>query len=199
MRLGHRTDDRKAPMLLLRPLHHLRRNVISYSALFLAVGVGGGFAIAATSNKTIHGCVNNRTRALFLEKRCRRGQSAIVWNQRGPQGLSGTPTKRAFDVVNFDGTLSLLGSRGISAQHSGTGTYSLRITASACTNSSDVPTITVTQAGNPSVTPPPAAVPTGWIENTRGDNEQFVVHTGYLSGGVFTAADLRFDVDDDCQ
>jgi hypothetical protein len=41
MQLAHRTD-RKAPMLL-RPLHHLRRNVIAYLALFIAMG-GTGYA-----------------------------------------------------------------------------------------------------------------------------------------------------------
>ena len=36
--------------MLLRPLHHLRRNVIAYLALFLALGAGGSYALAASAS-----------------------------------------------------------------------------------------------------------------------------------------------------
>ena len=72
------------PQLLTRILSYMRRNVIAFVALFFALGAGGGYAIAATNNKTIHGCLNNRTRALYVQKRCHAGQSALVWNQQGP-------------------------------------------------------------------------------------------------------------------
>lgn len=55
-------DRQPMPQLLTRVLSYLRRNVIAFLALFFAIGAGGGYAIAATSNKTIHGCVNKRTR-----------------------------------------------------------------------------------------------------------------------------------------
>jgi hypothetical protein len=184
---------------LTRVLTIARRNIISLLALFFAIGAGGGYALAAARTRTIHGCVNRRTHALYIQKRCQRGQSRIAWNQAGPQGEPGTPAKRAFDVVNYDGTLGLIGSQGISAQHVGTGIYQVTITAAACANSRSVPTITVTQAGSPSVVPPPSgAVPVGWIADTATD-QQFTVHTGFLSGGAFSAADLRFDVADNCQ
>ena len=56
------------PQLLTRILSYLRRNVIAFVALFFALGAGGGYAIAATNNKTIHGCLNNAdARALHPE------------------------------------------------------------------------------------------------------------------------------------
>jgi hypothetical protein len=70
----------------LRPLHHIRRNVLAYVALFLAIGAGGGYAIAATgAGKTITACANKRTGALFLHARgrCKRGLRKVTWNQRG--------------------------------------------------------------------------------------------------------------------
>ncbi len=69
--------------MLLRPIHHLQRHAqrhaIAYLALFLAVGAGGGYAIAATNNNTIHGCVNKRTHALYIQARCHRGQTRLTW------------------------------------------------------------------------------------------------------------------------
>ena len=98
------------PQLLTRILSYLRRNVIAFVALFFALGAGGGYAIAATNNKTIHGCLNNRTRALYVQKRCHRGQSALVWNQQGP------PSPTAWAAVQANGFTGA-GARGISVQH----------------------------------------------------------------------------------
>ena len=85
------------PQLLTRILSYLRRNVIAFVALFFALGAGGGYAIAATNNKTIHGCVNKGTRVLYIQKRCHRGQSALVWSQQAP------PSPTAWAAVNADG------------------------------------------------------------------------------------------------
>jgi hypothetical protein len=49
--------------------------------VFLSVGAGSGCAIAAGNNKTIHGCVDNGTRVLHVQKQCHRGQSRLIWNQ----------------------------------------------------------------------------------------------------------------------
>ncbi len=77
--------------MLTRPLHHLRRNVVAYLALFLVLGAGGGYAFAATKTKTITVCADKRTGILHLKTRgrCKRGQTRVTWNQQGPQGLQG--------------------------------------------------------------------------------------------------------------
>jgi hypothetical protein len=187
--------------MLNRPLHHVRENAhsaVPYIALLVAIGGGGGYALAASNSKTIHGCVNSRTHALYVQKRCQRGHSELVWNQRGPQGPAGTPVAQAFGVVNYDGTVSLFQSQGISAQHVGTGVYDVAITSAACAKRANAPTITVTQGGSPSVIPPPAeSAPVGWIQDTALD-QQFIVHTGYVADGTFSAYDFRFDIEDAC-
>jgi hypothetical protein len=139
------------PQLLRRILSYLRRNVIAFLALFFAIGAGGGYAIAATSNKTIHGCVNKRTHALYVQQRCGRGQSALTWNQQG------RPSPSAWAAVQANGFLGA-GARGISVQHVSTGTYNVTATPSACTQVADAPTVTVDTAA-PTGAPPVGAFP----------------------------------------
>ena len=74
-----------------RPLHrrifaHFRGQAVGYIALFFALG--GGYAIAATNSKTIHGCVVKKSGELLVKSRCGRGQQRLVWNQQGPAGPS---------------------------------------------------------------------------------------------------------------
>ena len=61
-----RTENRKA-LMLTRPLHHLRRKVIAYLAVFLALGAGAGYAVAATKTKTITVCADKTTGVLHLK------------------------------------------------------------------------------------------------------------------------------------
>lgn len=66
--------------------------VVAYLALFVALGGG---AIAATSlvgkDGQIHGCVSKKGKLTVLKpgKKCRSGQTAIAWSQKGPRGLTG--------------------------------------------------------------------------------------------------------------
>jgi hypothetical protein len=41
-----------------RLLQHIRHNVVAYLALVLAIGAGGGYAMAASNNKTITVCAD---------------------------------------------------------------------------------------------------------------------------------------------
>jgi hypothetical protein len=183
-----------------RIVQHLRANVVPYLALFLAVGGGGGYALAAANNKTIHGCVNTRTRALYIQARCTRGQTQVSWSQKGPQGkqgATGPAASAAFAVVDSTGLIPQ--GRGISVQHLGTGAYQVAITARGCSTGANVPTVTPTQASSPTAPIPPAgSVPVAWIQD-NGANQRFTVHTGFQEGASFAAEDLRFDVQDACQ
>jgi hypothetical protein len=58
------------PPLLTRILSFMRQNVIAFVALFFAVGAGGGYAIAATSTKTIHGLECPRGRGHLIAWVC---------------------------------------------------------------------------------------------------------------------------------
>jgi hypothetical protein len=68
--------------------HTSRIAQLALAALAGALLAGGGYALASSSQTTITGCVN-QSHQLLIEKRCRKGQSRLVWNQKGPQGKQG--------------------------------------------------------------------------------------------------------------
>ncbi len=193
--------------MLTRPLHHLRRNPIPYLALLLvlAVGAGGGYAVAASKTKTITVCADRRTGILHLHNhgKCKRTQTRVTWNQKGPQGPQGaqglvgqpgTPAASAWAVVLTSG--SVFAGQGISVQHLSSGTYQLTITAAACAQKTNAPVVTVNDA-NPPIGHAGGAFPTAWVNPVSGSNV-FDVFTGVVTSGAFTASDDQFDVIDQC-
>ena len=123
----------------------------------LAVGAligGGGYALAASSSPTIHGCVNNKSHTLTVQKRCSRGTKALTWAQRGPQGPKGA-TGATGPQGPAGGTNAVVDSGLISANsgsvaygsgltnglHSGTGSYT--ITATGCNVAGGIPSVSV--------------------------------------------------------
>jgi hypothetical protein len=114
-------------MMLTRPLHHLRRNVIGYLALVLALGAGGGYAYAATRTKTIRVCADKKTGILHLKKRgrCARAQTRVTWNQQGPQGPAGPAGQNAISlwVVSDASGNKLAGTVNVS--HTALGQYEI--------------------------------------------------------------------------
>jgi hypothetical protein len=189
---------------MTRLLHHLRHNVIAYLALGVALGAGGGYAVAASRTKTITVCVDKRTGVLHLHHfgRCKRGQSKLSWNQQGPigqqgpQGIPGTPAPRVWAVVAGDGTISFDDGEGLSAQHVGPGKYQIAVTDPTCAQGFNAPTVTVSDA-NPPNGETAGAFPVAWIGDTAG-NKNFVVFTGVVAGGTFSATDHTFNVVDGC-
>lgn len=108
---------------------------------------GGGYAIAASHTTTIHGCVNNKTHALTVQKRCARGTKTLTWDQTGPRGKTGPQGKAGatgpqgaagganviVDSASIGSTGTLGATNGISAvQHPSTGTY--LVTATGCSS-----------------------------------------------------------------
>ncbi|MGH2888585.1 MAG: hypothetical protein ACRDNJ_03055, partial [Solirubrobacteraceae bacterium] len=54
---------------------------LALAALAGALLAGGGYALAAShGSRTIHGCVVRHSHELLIQRRCRRGQSALAWN-----------------------------------------------------------------------------------------------------------------------
>ena len=80
-----------------RPIHrriaaHVRGRAVGYVAVFvLALGVGGGYALASSKTKTITVCADKKTGVLHLKTRgrCKSSQTRVSWNQQGPQGVRG--------------------------------------------------------------------------------------------------------------
>jgi hypothetical protein len=50
---------------------------------------GGGYALAASQSKEIHGCVSKKTHGLTAESRCPKGTSSLSWGIVGPKGAKG--------------------------------------------------------------------------------------------------------------
>lgn len=176
-----------------RVLHHLRANVVAYLALFLAVGAGGGYAIAATTGKTIHGCVNRRSHVLSVQKRCQRGQRGLTWSQRGPQGPKGAtgpagpPASAAWATIGSDGSTE---GQNIAARHTGTGTYTVQIAAGVCPDNVTAPV----------VTPLGASVSGGFpVASVTAGGNNFTVFTGTVGPGGFAPSDVTFNVSVSCR
>ena len=67
-----------------------RRAALGVATLGAGVILGGSVAVWADSNQTvISACSSNRTGVLRIADQCRRGETAIEWNQAGPQGPVG--------------------------------------------------------------------------------------------------------------
>jgi hypothetical protein len=100
---------------------------------------GGGYAIAGGSSaKTIHVCVVRKTGELLMQKRCRRGESTLTWNQRGAagatgatgatgamgaQGPAGQNAVSTWEAVNASG--GLVAGTDLGVVHEATGDYQL--------------------------------------------------------------------------
>jgi hypothetical protein len=198
----------------------LRRNPVPYLALLLvlAVGVGGGYALAASNAKTITVCADKTTGVLHLKSkgRCKSSQTRVSWNQQGPpgvqgstgptgpqgqagaQGPAGSPGSPAVSVwANVADNGTVLDGRGVSVVHVKNGTYQVTITDPTCAHEDNAPVITVSD------TNPPAGHTDGFPVAWYGDNlpnEQFMVTTGVVSGTPlsFAATDHTFDLHDTC-
>ena len=190
--------------MLTRPLHHLRRNVVAYLALFLVLGAGGGYAFAATKTKTITVCSDKGTGILHLKTRgrCKRGETRVTWNQQGPQGLQGLQgpagqpgAPAAADWAHVLASGAVFAGQGISIQHLSAGTYELTITGSTCAQGLNAPVVTVDDV--PPESQGAGNFPTAWIAAVNSSN-QFDVITGIVASGSFSATDHEFYVVDEC-
>jgi hypothetical protein len=73
-----------------------------------AVLVGGGYALAASQQNTIHACVSNRTHAILQESKCGKGYRALTWNIAGPKGDRG-----ANGATGAKGPTGAIGPQGV--------------------------------------------------------------------------------------
>ena len=124
-----------------------------------AVLGGGGYALAASSAKTVHGCVSNKTHTLTVQKRCAKGTKALSWNQVGPRGATGKtgatgatgatgpqgPAGGAnvvVDSADISGSGFVVATSGITnVQHPSAGTF--QFTAAGCSKLSSTPQVLV--------------------------------------------------------
>jgi hypothetical protein len=201
-------------------LPHVPRRAVQYLGfgLVLALAAGGGYAMAASNNKTITVCADKTTGVLHLKTRgrCRTGQTRVSWNQQGPQGVQGSPGPTGLQGptgpqgltgaqgpagvtvwanVADDGTV--LAGQGVAVQRMSAGDYQVTITDSRCAREANAPVVSVSDAAPGMVQG--GVFPSAWYETT-GLNQQFMVFTGVVSAGpAFTPTNHAFDVLDTCQ
>ena len=203
--------------MITRMLGHVRRNAVAYLALvFSVVGGGGGYAVAATTHhgttrkKTaIVACASKRSGELFLHKKgkCAKGRHKVRWSVRGPKGArgktgaagaAGAPAPSVHGIFDAQDGGAFPGAQGASVTSTALGTYSVVITDPTCSQGINVPTVTPFDSydsGGPAV--PPGAVPVAWLSDS-GSATQFILHTGFVANGAFTADGVRFALLDSC-
>jgi len=202
--------------MLTRLLQHIRHNVVAYLALVLALGAGGGYAMAASNNKTITVCADKKTGLLHLKARgrCKSSQTRVSWNQQGPQGLQGPSgpqgSQGSQGVQGSQGPAGVsvwadvadngmvVAGHGIAVQRIQAGTYQVTITDPTCALGANAPVVSVSDAAPGSVQG--GLFPVAWY-GVNGGNHQFLLFTGVVSAGppvAFTPTDHTFDVLDAC-
>jgi len=206
--------------MLTRPLHHIRKNVIAYLALLVALGAGGGYAVAASKNKTITVCADKKTGVLHLKTRgrCTSSQTRVSWNQQGPRGIQGPQGPQGAQGsqgppgsqgpqgpqgvtvwANVADNGTVIDGQGVSVQRISAGAYQVTITDSRCAHETNAPVLSVSDAAPGLVQG--GVFPAAWYE-VNGSNQQFTVFTGVVLAGppvTFTAGDHTFDVLDTCR
>jgi hypothetical protein len=185
---------------------HIRRGAIPYLALLfvLAIGLGGGYALAASKSKTITVCADKKTGILRLKTRgkCSRAQTRVTWNQKGPQGTQGITGPAGAAAVSIWANVANAGSvvsgQGLSVQRVSAGTYQVTITSPTCAQRANAPVVTVSDTNPPGgQVSGSGAFPVAWYASTSG-NQSFMVFTGVVVGGSFTPTDHTFTVMDTC-
>jgi hypothetical protein len=184
-----------------RPPHQLRRaaiafrgNVIAWLALFLALGAGGSYALAASaSNGTIAVCVDKGTDVMHLAKhpRCGHGQTRI-----GLSSALDRPTVSAWAAANENGDIE--SGTGATIAHAGAGLYSVTVTAPSCRHAfNNAPVISISDS-EPPYSSGPTVFPVAWTETASTGIEAFTIHTGVVVNGAFQPRDEPFNFTDSC-
>ena len=168
-----------------------------------ALLAGGGYAFAASKTNSIHGCIDNRTRVLHVQKaRCHRGQTGIAWNRQGPagpqgpQGPQGPAAASAWAVIGTSsGNATVTSGQNISVRYDAVGEYTVTA-GGAC--ASTVGAIEVNPEGPPGYAS--GHVPVAYATKESGTFNVFDVHVEDVGGGTATPVDgLAFDVTVTCQ
>ena len=178
--------------------------------MVIVLAVGGGYALAASKVKTITVCADKQTGVLHLKThgKCKRGQTRVTWNQRGPQGPQGVagaqgpagqPGAPAVSVwANVDQRrLGVLRPGALRAARLCRHVPGDDHCSGLCAHGSNAPVITVSDTNPPGGQVPQGAFPVAWYEATGG-NQQFMVFTGVVVSGSFTPTDHTFTVMDAC-
>jgi hypothetical protein len=205
--------------MVTRLLHHIRMNVIAYLALFVALGAGGGYAVAASNDKTITVCADKKSGVLHLKTRgrCKSSQTRLTWNGEGPQGIQGAAGQQGAQGVPgapglagaqgasavsvwayVAGNGAVIAGQGLTVQRTMAGTYQVTVTDPTCASETSAPVVSESDDNPPNgQMQGSGAFAVAWYESTQ-SNQQFTVFTGIVMNGKFSATDHTFDIHDAC-
>lgn len=185
----------------LRPLHHLRHagtairsNAIAWLALFLALGAGGSYALAATaSNGSVVVCADNGTGVMHLAKhqRCGRHQSRIALSSALDR-----PTVSAWGTANENGGIE--SGAGATIAHAGPVLYKITVTAASCRHAFNNAPVVSANDSEPPYSSGSSTFPVAWTETASTGIEAFTIHTGVVVAGAFQSRDEPFNFTDSC-
>jgi hypothetical protein len=113
---------RDSVTVLGRMIGGARRHAVALVALFVALGASSYAAVSSSRfvspGGKVSACVGDRSGAVRLvsaHTRCRRGESAVTWNQQGPAGTAGKPGPQgATGAAGASGPAGTTGSAGAS-------------------------------------------------------------------------------------
>jgi hypothetical protein len=157
---------------------------LAAAALAGALLAGGGYALAASSTKTIHACANKTTHVLTLQKRCARTATSVTWNQRGPQGAigktgpAGPQPVAAFGQIDFGVSGPTVIGQNLAVSQTGPGAVRITVTGGVCSGQFTTPVVSPLGPGTGS-----AAL--AFLTGAPGANP-FGVTVGTLTAGNFT-------------
>jgi hypothetical protein len=97
----------------------MARRITAAVVVLLAVGAGIAYATIPDAGGVIHGCYMKDGTLRVIDsdagQSCRNNETALNWNQTGPQGHPGEPATRIWAVVDGFGNL-VRGSNALSSQ-----------------------------------------------------------------------------------
>ena len=194
-----------------RLMQHLRANVVAYVALAVALGGGGGFAIAAARSTTIHACVVKKTGELIVANRCGRGERALSWNEQGPAGATGktgqTGQTGAQGQPGQDGTTPFVASGNVgingvgssttfTVTHPKTGEYLVTLNGASCAQNPNDNLVASVQGGTVTTS---EGIAYYVAQASPGSQwNEFVVTTGEVLNGTYTPTDMSSDIIGTC-
>src|ERR1700733_8734581 len=180
--------------MLHRPLHRHPRNVIAYLALFLALGAGGSYALAAAaSNGSVVVCADRGTGVMHLaqHQRCGRHQSRLSLSSALDR-----PTVSAWGTANENGGIE--SGTGATIAHAGPGRYKITVTAASCRHAFNNAPVVSANDREPPYSSGSTTFPGAWTDTGSTGIEAFTIHTGVVVGGAFQPRDEPFNFTDSC-
>jgi hypothetical protein len=103
------------------------RLILAITLLVVLGGAGAAYA-AGRSSGTIKVCVAHSSGTLYKHATCKRGDSTLSWNARGPRGPAGAPATSLWALVDGSSSPTIIYDKGVSSVSDFSGTILVTFT-----------------------------------------------------------------------